>query len=195
MSLEKGCLSLNIITFAWKTGRLYGRSDSTKNDGKVKGKVFFLLCLVAMLQTAVVKAQDVYVYTTGNYTPVAVSKQVSSIIFGSTALTLRSSDGSTSSVPYELFSYFRFYQTPIPLSIQSAAVGEASIDYDGGGVMIKLQRHIDLVELITATGAVARTYNPRSDAFRMDVSDMPSGIYLVKVTSAGKNYVKKIVRK
>ena len=78
-----------------------------------------------MLQTAVVKAQDVYVYTTGNYTPVAVSKQVSSIIFGSTALTLRSSDGSTSSVPYELFSYFRFYQTPIPLSIQSAAVGEA----------------------------------------------------------------------
>ena len=178
MSLEKGCLSLNIITFAWKTGRLYGRSDSTKNDGKVKGKVFFLLCLVAMLQTAVVKAQ-----------------QVSSIIFGSTALTLRSSDGSTSSVPYELFSYFRFYQTPIPLSIQSAAVGEASIDYDGGSVMIKLQRHIDLVELITATGAVARTYNPRSDAFRMDVSDMPSGIYLVKVTSAGKNYVKKIVRK
>ena len=155
----------------------------------------FILCIASLLCTATVKSQDVYVYTTGNYTPVTTVKQVSTIIFGNSGLTLKTADGSTSDIPYELFSYFRFYETPTPLSIKKVTLNEAGINYDGNLIAVKLQGNIDRIEIVSVTGSVLKSYCPHTDSFRFTVTDIPTGVYLVKVVCGENNYIKKIVKK
>ncbi|MBC3759203.1 sulfatase-like hydrolase/transferase [Hyunsoonleella sp. SJ7] len=51
------------------------------------------------------------------------------------------------------------------------------------------------VELLSLTGKVLRTLNTKQNqSFKMDVSDLPSGIYLIKVSSDSSSQIGKIVK-
>ena len=69
-------------------------------------RVLFLLICVGMAVCAY--SYDVYVYVTGNYTPLKVAKNISSIAFGQNTVTIKGTDGTSSELSYDAFNYFRF---------------------------------------------------------------------------------------
>jgi len=136
---------------------------------------------------------DVYVYVTGNYTPLKVAKNISSIAFGQNTVTIKGTDGTSSELSYDEFNYFRFYPTPIPASIKSVSTEEASIGFDGKCVAVKLQDKIDIVEVIDMSGQTVEKHTPNAESFNFDIADKTAGVYIVKVVAGEKNYIKKIV--
>jgi hypothetical protein len=154
-------------------------------------RVLFLLICVGMAVCAY--SYDVYVYVTGNYTPLKVAKNISSIAFGQNTVTIKGTDGTSSELSYDAFNYFRFYPTPVPAGIKKVSRNEAAIGYDGKNVTVRLQGRIDVVELVDTSGHTINKYSPGTEAFSFDIANKAAGIYIVKVVAGEKNYIKKIV--
>ena len=148
--------------------------------------VFFLSVFLC------VKSQDVYVYNTGNYVPVSKMEMVSCIVFGNTGITVKAENGTNCEVSYEDFNYFRFYATPVPMSIKTVTAEETWIEMQGRRLDVKMKETISLVEMISLTGKIIRSYQPQSFNFNRNV-DVSAGVYFVRVVSGGKNYMKKVI--
>lgn len=131
-------------------------------------KTAALAALLAM--SALASAKDVYVYSTGIYTPVLHMQEMQCITFGEEGIEVTDVNGSSQSVSYENFDYFRFYPTPVPTGIQaiSQKAGRKRI-YSLSGVYM---------------GEGESTSR-----------NLPAGIYLVREKEGGRECVKKIMIK
>lgn len=135
---------------------------------KTMKKTAALAALLAM--SALASAKDVYVYSTGIYTPVLHMQEMQCITFGEEGIEVTDVNGSSQSVSYENFDYFRFYPTPVPTGIQaiSQKAGRKGI-YSLSGVYM---------------GEGESTSR-----------NLPAGIYLVREKEGGRECVKKIMIK
>jgi hypothetical protein len=58
-------------------------------------------------------------------------------------------------------------------------------------ITISALRKISSVELFEATGALLRTYAPTSNPMSLDVSQMPKGIYILRIHSGTSDFTRK----
>ena len=131
-------------------------------------KTAALAALLAI--SALASAKDVYVYPTGIYTPVLHMQEMQCITFGEEGIEVTDVNGSSQSVSYENFDYFRFYPTPDPTGIQA-------ISQKAG--------HKGIYSL---TGVYMGEGESTS-------RNLPAGIYLVREKEGGRECVKRIMIK
>lgn len=161
----------------------------------MKAKRFLSLCSCLLVSAVGVQANDVFVYTTGNYTPVASVKNLRSIVYGTNSVKLNAKDGSSVEVAYADFDYYRFYSTAIPTSIKPASLEEATIEYVDGNIEIATQRKVNRVEIISTAGEILAQLKPSATSLSYNAANLPAGTYLIKVVAGNKTYVKKIIKK
>ncbi|MBT8256020.1 MAG: T9SS type A sorting domain-containing protein, partial [Bacteroidia bacterium] len=63
-------------------------------------------------------------------------------------------------------------------------------------VLVSTRGSIQVVEIFNALGAQVASYKgSNSNSEELDIRDLPSGIYLVRVTSEGNSIVKRLVKR
>ncbi len=159
----------------------------------MKGYFYIFICLGMLLSLHFVMAQDVFFYTSGNYVPVMSVKNVSCIVFNSEKLTIKSTEGTICNLPYEKFNYFRFYETPIPAAIKTVNKDDTCIHFDGKKIKIKTQQKINAVEVINSSAVIVENHIPQGNSFQYDMTNLPSGVYIVKVLIGDKKYMEKFL--
>lgn len=135
---------------------------------KTMKKTAALAALLAM--SALASAKDVYVYPTGIYTPVLHMQEMQCITFGEEGIEVTDVNGSSQSVSYENFDYFRFYPTPDPTGIQA------------------ISQKAGRKGIYSLTGVYMGEGESTS-------RNLPAGIYLVREKDGGRECVKKIMIK
>lgn len=153
------------------------------------------LAAALTMVAATAAANDIYVYATGNYTPVKTAAGIRSIVYRGSGIQINTKDGKSDEVAYTDFDYFRFYATPIPTSIKQASAGEASIEYAGGRLSIQTRQAIGRVDVISASGEILAQLKPNATSASYDASALPAGPLLVRVVAGDKTYVRKIIKK
>lgn len=161
----------------------------------MKGKLLLLSMALALVGMGTVSAHDIYVYTTGNYTPVQTVRNIRSIVVSTTGIQINGNDGSSANLEYADFDYFRFYATPLPAGIKRATADEATIDARGDVLSIQVCNDVNRVDIVSTSGVVLARLTPGTRSLNYNMSALPKGILIVKVVAGDKTYVKKILKK
>ena len=155
----------------------------------------FILFFVAVCACLPVTANDVYVYKTGDYTPVLQLQNIRSIVVSSSKITVKTNYNTSQEVALIDFDYLRFYKTPVPTGIKSAKGQGANFLFDGKNINVQSKTTIKAVELIGSNGATVAKIQPGSKTFTYKLDELPKGVYLVKMTASdGTTSVEKIVK-
>ncbi len=141
-------------------------------------------------------ATDVYVYLSGNFTPVSSLENIRKIINGDPLTTLISTKGDTVVVENSAFSYITFHRTSLPVGIETTKTQNPTISYENGVVRVCNASKINRIELLTSDGAIFATIAPTSSDLVLSTHGIPAGIYIVNaVTVDGQRISKKIIKK
>lgn len=150
--------------------------------------------LALLLPTSMIKATDLYVYHSGNYTPLGTMLNAHKITFSNDSIFILSEKNVTQKASFANFDYLRFYKTAIPTAIQNISDKTASILFDGQQIKIQSPALINGIELISASGTLLQRLTPRSNSLTYSVTELPAGVYLIKVATTGRVIVKKIIK-
>lgn len=147
-----------------------------------------------LFPASTIKATDLYVYHSGNYTPVGTMLNAHKITFSNDSIFILSEKHVTQKASFANFDYLRFYKTPIPTAIQNINGETASILFNGEQISIQSPLLIKRVELISASATLLQRLTPRSNSLTYSVSELSAGVYLIKVITADGVIVKKIIK-
>lgn len=158
-------------------------------------KITFTFALAALFSAFNASAENIYVYKTGNYTPVIQMENVRSIAFTSTKLTLNGTNGSKEEVALSDINYFRLYKTPVPSAIKNAQTLGVKFSFDGNNVKVQSEKEVESAALIGANGTVIAKIEPKATSFTYQLSQLTKGMYLMKIQVGGESFVEKIIKK
>lgn len=154
-----------------------------------------ILVLTAVLLPIRAFATSVYVYKTGNYTPIQITYNIHSICFSSDSMTIVTESQKSNMVSYADFDYFRFYKTQVPTGVEKVESDDLALLFNGETLTLQSPTPMEQVEVYSVSGITLDTFNPGESTFNYSVASLPAGIYFIKVITDGNAIVKKINKK
>lgn len=160
----------------------------------MKAKRMFLTLMLSAMTSICVWSIDVYWYTTGNSTPSLTNTGVQKMIFKEGKVDMVDADQqvlqSVSLTDYDLFSFKNTNTT----GINAISGDHLSLSFDGNTVQLTSAALIDRVDVYSASGVNMLSLSPAAKSLQLNVGSFVKGVYMVKVTSAGKETVRKIIK-
>ena len=93
-------------------------------------------------------------------------------------------------------SYWKAYIAPSTASVAEMATTlglEIFPNPASDRVQLRTTEHMELVELLDATGALIHREQPRAVSTQLDVGALPQGVYLVRISAAGEVATRRLV--
>ncbi len=142
-------------------------------------------------------ATVVYVYQTGNYTPVQTTFNIYRITFEADSLVLLTEANRLTRVAVKDFNYFRFYRTPKPTAVEEIETSETPIriNADNGYIYVSSAQIIRQLILTGVDGKVLAELQPNDGEVAFPIGQLPEGTYIIMAKTANHNTSKKFNKK
>ena len=158
-----------------------------------------LLMLVAFIPMFGIQAQtadymNVYLTSQGSFQSINID-EIEKITFPSEDEVNIIISGIATPMAIDNIEVITFGDTDITAIEESQAdIEEIKITYYAGEVRITSPEAINLVQLYNMQGVLMQTQAPNTSVATLNVSDCPSGIYIVSVQSGAQTETKKIIK-
>ena len=158
-----------------------------------------LLMLVAFIPMFGIQAQtadymNVYLTSQGSFQSINID-EIDKITFPSEDEVNITISGIATPMAIDNIEVITFGDTDITAIEESQAeTSEIEIIYIAGEVRITSPEAINLVQLYNMQGVLMQTQAPNTSVATLNVSDCPSGIYIVAVQSGEQTVTKKIIK-
>lgn len=159
----------------------------------MKHKILLTLSILIASFYSPIYATDIYVYNSGNYTPITIVQNIRKISITSSGIDIETTTYETSHIALTDFSYFRFYPTPIPAGITSTKNESTTIDFDGKNISIQSDDKLKYIEFISSNGSTLAKFSPTTKTIKYSISSLPKGLFIVKAVGRDKTCTKKII--
>jgi hypothetical protein len=137
---------------------------------------------------------NVYITSQGSFQSINID-EIDKITFPSEDEVNITISGIATPMAIDNIEVITFGDTDITAIEESEAdIEEIKITYYAGEVRITSPEAINLVQLYNIQGVLMQTQTPQTEITTLNVSDCPSGIYIVAVQSGEQTVTKKIIK-
>lgn len=154
----------------------------------------FLVNMLLFSGFGMAEARDVYVYNGTSATPVETVKNVTKITFAADGIVITGA-GTEKKVALTAFDNITFYNRAIPEGIATVGSDGESIMLSGSQLTVNSKENIKSITLYNTAGQALTSYAPGTKVAKVVLAGYPDGVYLVKVKTAGKEVMRKIVKR
>ena len=152
----------------------------------MKSKLDFVLLLTMLVMPAVMRAADkqntLFVLTKGNVLHQFVLADKPKVTFEGTSLKVTCENNASASYTFNLSDVVRFaYDAKSATGIDEIQDEPAGISQEGDVLVISQVKAGAMVSVFALDGKLVRQLKPqRSGTYRLNLSELPSGLYIVK---------------
>lgn len=157
-------------------------------------KVFFLSAIIIGIYSTCVYSTDVVLMRGQSH--VKNITGIHKLVFNDTETLAVDIKGTAIKVDYNDYDYISIRKTTLPSSASEiTADGIMSISFKEGQLKVSSDSSIDSVIIYDTDGRCIAIYNPGINFFQHSLTDISSGIIVVKVLSGEKAITSKIIVK
>ena len=161
---------------------------------KTKHVVMMLLTFIPFIGASATDYMNVYLTSQGSFQSIAID-EIDKITFPSEDEVDITISGIITPMAIENIEVITFGDTDITAIEEAVAeVADVEIIYYNGEVRITSPELISQVQLYNMQGVLMQYQTPNTEIATLDVSNYPSGIYVVAVQSNGEIETKKIIK-
>lgn len=136
-------------------------------------------------------ARDLYVYDDGG-TLVSTIKDVKEISFDETNMKVISLSNEATNVELKSFSFFTLND---PVSSISDNTIDIIVRMNGENLLVNANESIQKLEIYSVDGILLNEINPNTTECNYNMSEVQSGVYLIKVVIGENQLIQKIVKR
>ena len=161
---------------------------------KTKHVVMMLLSFIPFMGALATDYMNVYLTSQGSFQSIAID-EIDKITFPSEDEVNITISGIITPMAIENIEVITFGDTDITaIEMAVAEVADVEIIYYNGEVRITSPELINQVQLYNMQGVLMQYQTPNTEIATLDVSNYPSGIYVVAVQSNGEIVTEKILK-
>ena len=161
---------------------------------KAKHVVMMLLSFIPFMGALATDYMNVYLTSQGSFQSIAID-EIDKITFPSEDEVNITISGIITPMAIENIEVITFGDTDITaIEMAVAEVADVEIIYYNGEVRITSPELINQVQLYNMQGVLMQYQTPNTEIATLDVSNYPSGIYVVAVQSNGEIVTEKILK-
>ena len=137
---------------------------------------------------------DVYFYNVSDKSPFKSAIDVKNIVFNENNVTITYNNGNNESVPLANISNIRFYNTEETGINNAVSANDTKVIFNDNVLLICSSDNIDRIDIYTTSGQNIKTINKVTANIIVPINNLPSGIYVVKVTVADDVCIQKFIK-
>lgn len=137
---------------------------------------------------------DVYFYNASDKSPFKSAVGVKNIAFDENNVTITYNNGNDESVPLAYINNIRFYNTEGTGINTAVPANDTKVIFNDNLLQICSPNNIDRIDIYTTSGQNIKTIKKVAADIIVPVDNLPSGIYVVKVTTADEVCIQKFVK-